>query len=187
MLNAKPPFTKRELYKAARDIRHQKVAMNGVPDGLGKPEWDEILNNCWYVNRDIRDFITYHWLDSESLKQCVDGWENTDACYHYIDVVWCVVTDWDQETTQDHAVLVIDSDIVHDDLATTGYVIVDGALDQFHDDNYESGDVPFSLGQTVIDVSSVVVAPPKSKYRKQIYHEYPVSDPPSPFSPSLPI
>lgn len=187
-MDTKPPFTESELYRAARNIRHQKVLVNPKPGTLRKPEWDQILNNCWYVNRDIRDHIIYHNTDITSIQTCVSNWNNELTVYHYIDVIWCTVTDWEQEHSQDHAILVIDSQLVCDDLSTNGYVIVDGALDQFNDDNYENNDVPFTLGDKITDVPSIIISPPGSTRREQIYHEIESSSSSqSGFSPQLPV
>ena len=121
----------------------------------------DVLNNCWKINRDLRDSL-WGWVEERSLP----GYPE-----EYVGVKRVTVTDRQQTAKhQKHYVTVIDSRLVADTLAHTGQLVVDAALDQFNDWNRRRDAVPLSLGPQE-SLAAVVVAPPEDAFRMDVYHE----------------
>lgn len=136
-------LTADDLRRAGQAVRHNR----------------EVLNNCWYINRDLRDLLVAETLNDEHRP-----WED------HLDVKWVVASDRDQEAYHgEHYVLFLDASLVDDDLATNGQILVDAALDQFNDQQLKYDTVPFSLGGQR-EIASVVVAPPEDEFRQTVYH-----------------
>lgn len=121
----------------------------------------DILNNCWYINRDLRDEL-WGWVEEHSLPGCSED---------YVGVKRVTVTNRQQTAKhQKHYVTFVDSRLVADSLADEGHLLVDAALDQFNDWNHNRDLVPLSLGPRN-SLAAVVIAPPGDAFRVDVYHE----------------
>lgn len=119
-----------------------------------------IFNNCWRINRDLRDSV-WGWIEKHQYPGPPEN---------YADVLRVTVTNRDQTARhQKHFVAVIDSQVVSNDVVDSGYLLVDAALDQFNDWNFNRHDQPFSLGEQT-SIASIVIAPPGAGIRRSIYH-----------------
>ena len=155
------PLDRRELARRGKRTRQRR----------------EILNNCWYVNRDLRDDL-WGWVEHRNIS----GYPE-----EYVGILRFTVTDRKQTAQHTkHYATVIDATLVADELATEGHVLVDAALDQFNDWNHNRDEVPFSLGPRQ-SIAPVVVAPPDNKFRKQVYHEMFEVDPTTDVGATLPV
>lgn len=136
-----------------------------------------ILNNCWAINRDLRDSL-WEWVEQHSLP----GYPE-----EYVGVSRVTVTDRQQTAKhQKHYVTVIDSRLVADALVDTGQLVVDAALDQFNNWNHKQDAVPLSLGPQD-SLAAVVIAPPEDAFRMGVYHEMFDIDPDEDISVELPV
>ena len=136
-----------------------------------------VLNNCWKINRDLRDGL-WGWVEDRSLP----GYPE-----EYVGVKRVTVTNRQQTAKhQKHYVTVVDSRLVADSLADAGHLVVDVALDQFNDWNHKRDAVPLSLGPQN-SLAEVVIAPPEDAFRVDVYHEMFDINPDEDFDVGLPI
>lgn len=139
-----PALSEEELFAFGREARRGR----------------SIFNKCWRINRDLRDSV-WGWVEEHQYP---------DPPENYADVIRVTVTNRNQTARhQKHFVTVIDLQVVSDNVVDSGYLLVDAALDQFNDWNFNRHDQPFSLGEQTT-IASVVIAPPDAGIRRSIYH-----------------